>query len=237
MHKYNMSFVFSFYILRLTSWIWTNRSIKGLKFESPSKWNSYVGFNLEHCPDRWWWIDGGHFFNYTTKSGIESFINRNPGSTRAADKWQGNLSGNCKFYWLQVWDPLHSSKEGAFIWFIWHKAVAVNEWRARIVHASISKQCVICLPNMTESVKHKFWDCVQARRAWRWAMFIMHKLCGVKPGNYDCFNWKQVIFRERIPKKYGKNIKIWHLLRGINLVDHLDWMQWQGLQPWTMAWI
>ena len=34
---------FSFYILRLTSWIWTNPSIERLKFESPSKWNSYEG--------------------------------------------------------------------------------------------------------------------------------------------------------------------------------------------------
>ena len=48
MHKLNMSFVFHFYILRLTTWIWTNPSIERLKFESPSKWNSYEGFNLEH---------------------------------------------------------------------------------------------------------------------------------------------------------------------------------------------
>ena len=38
MHKFNMNFAFHFYILGLTSWIWTN----------PSKWNSYEGFNLEH---------------------------------------------------------------------------------------------------------------------------------------------------------------------------------------------
>ena len=83
--------------------------------------------------------------------------------------------------------------------------------------ASISKQCVFCLPNTNESIKHKFWDCIQARRAWRWATYIMHELCGVHTGNYDCFNWKQVIFGERIPKKYAKKIKIWHLLRGITL--------------------
>ena len=52
----------------------------------------------------------------------------------------------------------------------------------------ISKQCIFCLPNASESVKHKFWDCIQARRAWRWAMFIMHELCGVKTGNYDSFH-------------------------------------------------
>ena len=52
MHKFNVSFVFHFYILnRLTSWIWTDPSTEELKFESHSKWNTYEGFNLEH----WSW--------------------------------------------------------------------------------------------------------------------------------------------------------------------------------------
>ena len=45
----------------------------------------------------------------------------------------------------------------------------------------------------------------------------MHELCGVRTGNYDCFNGKQALFGERIPKKYSKKIPIWHLLRGITL--------------------
>ena len=48
MYKFNMSFVFHFYILGLTPWIWTSSSTEELNFESPSKWNSYEGFNLEH---------------------------------------------------------------------------------------------------------------------------------------------------------------------------------------------
>ena len=39
----------------------------------------------------------------------------------------------------------------------------------------------------------------------------------VRTGNYDYSNWKQALFGERIPKHYGKKIKIWHLLRGITL--------------------
>ena len=73
-----------------------------------------------------------------------------------------------------------------------------------------------CIPNKI----------TQARRAWRWAMFIMHKLCGVRTGNYDCFNWKQALFGERIPNRYGKMIKVWHLLREITLwtiwIEHND---------------
>ena len=45
----------------------------------------------------------------------------------------------------------------------------------------------------------------------------MHELCGVRTSNFDNFNWKQALFGERIPKKYGKMVKVWHLLRGITL--------------------
>ena len=49
MHKFNTSFVIHFYILGLMSWIWTSPSTdEELKFESPSKWTSYEGFDLEH---------------------------------------------------------------------------------------------------------------------------------------------------------------------------------------------
>ena len=98
-------------------------------------------------PARWRWINGGYFLDYTTKDGRDTILNRSPGTSRAVEKWQGYLPGNYKFYWSQVWDPMRSGKEVEFIWSIWHKAVAVNEWRARIAPASISKQCVFCLPN------------------------------------------------------------------------------------------
>ena len=49
MQKCNTSFVFHFYILGLMFWVETDLSTEGLEFESPSKWNSYEGFNLEHC--------------------------------------------------------------------------------------------------------------------------------------------------------------------------------------------
>ena len=94
---------------------------------------------LDWDPDRWYWIDGGHFLSYIIKDGHDAIINRNPGTTRLADKWQGYFLGNYKFYWSQVWKPLRSGKEAAFMWSIWHKAVAVNEWRARIAPASTSK--------------------------------------------------------------------------------------------------
>ena len=49
-------------------------------------------------PDKWRWIDGGRFLNYTTKDGRDNILNMNPGATQAADKWQGYLPGNYRFY-------------------------------------------------------------------------------------------------------------------------------------------
>lgn len=49
----------------------------------------------------------------------------------------------------------------------------------------------------------------------------MHELYGVRTSNYNSFNWKQILFRERITNKFVKKIKIWHLLRGISL-----WTMW-----------
>ena len=116
-------------------------------------------------PDRWRCADGDQFLNYTTKQGREILSSRDPGIPCVAEKWQGYLPANYRFYWSQVWDPLRAGKEATFMWSIWHKVVAVNEWRAKIAPASISKQCPFCLPNTSESIKHKFWDCIQARRA------------------------------------------------------------------------
>ena len=63
---------------------------------------------------------------------------------------------------------------------------------------------------------HKFRESIQARRAWRWATFIMHELCVVRMDNYDSVNCKQAMFGERIHKRYGKMIKIWHLLSRVS---------------------
>jgi hypothetical protein len=59
---------------------------------------------------------------------------------------------------------------------------------------------------MSKSIKHKIRDCIQAKRVWRWAMFIMHKLCGARTGNYDSFNWKQALFGEKHSKEFNKNL-------------------------------
>jgi hypothetical protein len=45
----------------------------------------------------------------------------------------------------------------------------------------------------------------------------MHELCRVRIGNYDNFHSKQAIYGEMVRRKFCKQNKIWHLLRGIAL--------------------
>ena len=148
---------------------------------------------LQWDPDSWRWRDGCRFLNYTTRSGRKIFISKIQGFTHAANKWQGYLLSNYRNHWFQVWDPICSGKEVVFIWSMWHKAMIVNEWKAHTAPASILKQCIFFLPNTSELVKHNFWDCIQAKRTWRWATYIMHELCGVRSDNYNCFNLKQTV--------------------------------------------
>jgi hypothetical protein len=53
--------------------------------------------------DQWRWVDGYCFLNYTTKSGRDSIINMNLGTTCVVDKWSGYLPSNYRFYWSQAW--------------------------------------------------------------------------------------------------------------------------------------
>ena len=36
----------------------------------------------------------------------------------------------------------------------------------------------------------------------------MHELCGAEINNYNSFNWKQTLFRKRMPKNFVKKIRI-----------------------------
>ena len=62
--------------------------------------------------------------NHTTKMGINRFSNM----SRVANKWQGYVPHYYCFNWSHVWASARSGKEFAFMWYVWHKAVAINKW-------------------------------------------------------------------------------------------------------------
>lgn len=119
----------------------------------------------------------------TPLSSVETPTLTGSRETREPLMWRVNGKaiswGNYKFYWSQVWDTLRVCKEATFMWSIWHKVVAVSEWKAHgFAPTSIFKQCPFCLPNTSESIKLKIWHCSQTRRARRSVTIIMHELCG-----------------------------------------------------------
>ena len=162
------------------------------------------------------WILGHLGVNYTTKFGRDLVIDRIHGMTRVAEKWQGCLLGNYKFYQSQVWDPACSHKKPHSCGLFGTRPLrSMNEGNVLQRHPSLSNLL-------------KFRDCIQAWRTWWWATFIMHDLCRVWNKNYDSFHCKLVLFGKRIPKKFAKKMKIWHLLHSITL-----WIIWIERNDWV----
>ena len=96
-------------------------------------------------------------------------------------KWHGIVTPSLKLKEGNVWDKTHSCKEGAFIWSIWHKAVAVNAWRVMFIEA-IDNTCHMCMVDILETIIHKFWDCRIALRAWDHSTSIVNTM-KVNPGH------------------------------------------------------
>ena len=73
---------------------------RGPKKEGEQKISFFYGklATLGWDPDRWRWIDEGHFLDYATKDGRDSITNMHLGITRAMEKWQGYLPSNYRFY-------------------------------------------------------------------------------------------------------------------------------------------
>ena len=71
-----------------------------------------------------------------------------------------------------LWDKTRSKKRRAFIWSIWHRAVAVNSWRARFI-VNIDDKCHMCMNDILETIFHKLWDRRVAWRSWDFAIGII----------------------------------------------------------------
>jgi hypothetical protein len=107
-----------------------------------------------------------------------------------AEKWHGTFPATYVPDWDEIWIKIKPQKEAGFLWSVYHKAVAVNQWRARIFGANAD--CTNCLGRERESIIHRFHHCPKARRpgptvspsstcSWK---FLKFKVCGhTSPGN------------------------------------------------------
>jgi hypothetical protein len=58
---------------------------------------------------------------------------------------------------------------------MWHGAIIVNTWRARI-NNSLEDKCLCCAVEIAKSKFHRFWECPPAQRIWQWVVNIVNKL-------------------------------------------------------------
>lgn len=75
------------------------------------------------------------------------------------DKRKHFLMDETNPWWHVIWHKNQACKEVIFLWFVIHKAVAVNEWRGKISN-EVDKSCYYYGPPSAESMKRKFYDCV-----------------------------------------------------------------------------
>lgn len=119
---------------------------------------------------------------------------------------------------MQVWDSNRSGKEGCSFGLF-----GIIQWRSMNEDPGLPRspsQSNVFYASLIPVNRSNIGSGI-ASRAWWWATFIMHKLCGVRTSRYYSFSWKQTIFGERIPWQFSKKTKVWNLLRGITM-----WTVW-----------
>lgn len=137
-------------------------------------------------PDIWVWKNATQIMYYTSKIG-RNLLNHSLIKPVAPNKWQGFLLDSYQLKWACILGQRKSWKEAAFICFIWHHAMAVNEWCAKIL-VNISTQCAYCLPFPKLTLKHRFWDFIQGQCTWRWTLQILLELSGTRQLLFHKFN-------------------------------------------------
>jgi hypothetical protein len=58
---------------------------------------------------------------------------------------------------------------------MWHRAIVVNTWRARINNC-LEDTYPCCTVEIVESKFHRFWECPPAQRIWHWVVNIVNRL-------------------------------------------------------------
>jgi hypothetical protein len=159
---------------------------------------------------------------YTAKMDRNLLRRRHVISDPVTKKSGGVLVDNFKLRWNTVWRKDRVGKEAGLLWLIWHRAPAVNEWRARI-NRNLVTNCSVCGSGAKETVLHRFWECPAAQVAWKWGTHILN-LMVTDPdsrGPWRPMNWKQGIFSDRTPRRFRRVQKVWMAIRAT-----VVWLLW-----------
>lgn len=195
---------------------------KRAALERPPPLYSGIIRHLAFDPARWRWSDGHQLSEYTSNIGRALLTQHKQLRRPIPAKWPGHLPVNFSPDWREVWHKRRPCKEAAFMWSIWHNAVAVHTWRARIT-PGIDTSCSCCNLGVEESPAHRFYFCPQAQDIWTYAQSILLHLLNDAPRStpHNRFDFQQCVFGTQLPSRYHAVRTIWSSLRGSVL-----WIMW-----------
>jgi hypothetical protein len=192
--------------------------------------------------------------SYTTKMGRDFLLKRMPIPHIPSFRWRDYLPQGSTFRWKSNWDSERTSREAGLIWQTWLRAVAVNEWQARI-YPSLDTSCPMCPNGVKELVIHRFWDWPQSKQAWAFAIYILSNM-HLRKKQLAMFEAKYAIFSFRLPRRFQDVSRIWQSLRSVVLwsvwiarndivFNHVAWSQqrmrgiiWSSLFEYgRLAWL
>ena len=190
--------------------------IKGEK-DKQTKYLQYGGIieELDFDVGKWKWSPGlGKLHSYTAKLGCttivhsRSFLEKPIGSKR-----HGALPISFQPKWQEVWLPYRPQKEAAFLWSVYHCAIAVNCWHAQVaLHISIL--CIICPNHELELVVHRMALCPRAQTIWNYALTILYTALAIAPseGSWPALVWQQCVVGSKLPRRLQKGKELWSLI-------------------------
>lgn len=173
-------------------------------------------------PGRWTWDGGGSLYEYTAKKGRLLLHPRTSLSLPISEKWIGLVPANFEPDWREVWAGTRPRKEAAFLWSVYHRAVAVNHWRHR-AFPELSAECTCCERGEPETIIHCFYECELASRAWAFVITILHAMAKTPATTMPwlMLSWEQCIFGVALPAPLHSFWKSWSLMRGAAM-----WIVW-----------
>jgi hypothetical protein len=121
-------------------------------------------------PGHWGWLGKVQLHAYTAKMDRKLLNPRL--QLPMVEKWRRTLPDTYVPNWNEISIKTRPQKEAGFLWSVYHKAVAVNKWRARIFGANAD--CTNYLGRERETILHRFHHCPKARAAWAYGLTILY---------------------------------------------------------------
>jgi hypothetical protein len=115
---------------------------------------------------------------------------------------QRTIPNSYKPNWKEVWLSRRPQKEAGFLWSVYHRAIAVNQWKSQMFRR-IFPLYVCCPQQSNELVKHCMYECPRAATVWCYAQTILFTVQGTNPenGSWPSFTFQQCVFGSRLPRR------------------------------------